>query len=117
MNKRVFVSFGLLALVLAVVIPFWAFSRDGSEPSTSDTEAVAEDLFATNCGTCHTLDAAGADGVVGPNLDQLLGTAPGQDSRVLSAIDGGIDGRMPAGILQGQNAELVAEYVASVAGQ
>ena len=29
-------------------------------------------MFATNCGTCHTLAAAGTDGVVGPDLDELL---------------------------------------------
>ena len=26
----------------------------------------------TNCGSCHTLYKAGTDGVVGPNLDELL---------------------------------------------
>jgi len=30
MNKRIFISFGLLALLLVVVIPFWAFNKDGS---------------------------------------------------------------------------------------
>jgi len=29
MNKKTFISFGLLALVLVVVIPLWAFNRDG----------------------------------------------------------------------------------------
>ena len=33
---------------------------------------MRKEIFATNCGTCHTLAAAGTDGVVGPNLDQLL---------------------------------------------
>ena len=61
----------------------------------------AKDLFATNCGSCHTLARAGTDGVVGPNLDDLLGGIPGQQDRVLTAIQMGVQGRMPAGILQG----------------
>jgi cytochrome c553 len=33
--------------------------------------AAGEEVFASaGCGSCHTLDAAGASGAVGPNLDQ-----------------------------------------------
>ena len=56
-----------------------------------------------------------AQGVTGPDLDDL-----GLDrQRVLNAIKrGGTgDGRMPAGLLQGEDAENVARYVAQVAGQ
>jgi cytochrome c2 len=36
-------------------------------------------VFANNgCGSCHTLEAAGSTGTVGPNLDEEL---PGQDSK------------------------------------
>ena len=127
MNKRVFISFLLVAVLLAVIVPVWAFSRDGSpQESTSESDATAEALFADNCGSCHTLEAAGTDGVVGPNLDDRLapsGAAEGEaitgtESRVLSAIETGLgNGRMPAGILQGQQADQVASYVARVAGQ
>ena len=127
MNKRVFLSFLLVAVLLAVIIPLWAFSRDGSpQESTSESDETAEALFADNCGSCHTLEAAGTDGVVGPNLDDRLAPAgpaegeavTGTQSRVLSAIETGLgNGRMPAGILQGQQADPVASYVARVAGQ
>ena len=127
MNKRVFLSFLLLAVLLAVVIPYWAFSKDGSmEEDMSATDEVSRDLFVTNCGSCHTLEAAGTDGVVGPNLDKRLApTGPaegeaidGTSTRVASAIETGLgNGRMPAGILQGQQAEQVSDYVARVAGQ
>ena len=65
----------------------------------------------TNCGTCHTLAAAGTDGVVGPNLDQLLALPGGHEQsaidgdppRVLSAISSGVGtARMPKGILEGR---------------
>ena len=131
MNKRVFISFGLVALLLVVVIPLWAFNRDGSESSSPEKVAASDEaarqLFQTNCGTCHTLARAGSDGVVGPDLDERLASAgPAADAaaveatqqRVMTAIQQGVgDGAMPAGILEGSNAETVSNFVARVAGQ
>jgi mono/diheme cytochrome c family protein len=127
MNKRVFFSLLLVAVLFAVIVPLWAFSKDGStEESLSSSDEEAQELFADNCGSCHTLASAGTDGVVGPDLDARLapsGPAEGEAidgtrSRVLSAIQTGLgNGRMPAGILQGEQAEIVAQYVAEEAGQ
>ncbi|HKG19073.1 MAG TPA: cytochrome c [Candidatus Limnocylindrales bacterium] len=98
--------------------------RDEGSPSSTETgvagtDETAKELFATNCGSCHTLARAGTDGVVGPNLDELLGqgTPEGNEPRVLTAIENGINGRMPAGILAGAQAEEVASFVAREAGQ
>ena len=132
MNKRTFVSFGFLALLLAVVIPLWAFTKDGSMSSSPEKVASSDDdarlLFQTNCGSCHTLARAGTDGIVGPNLDlRLAPSGPatgdavaGTQSRVVSAIEHGCCSKpfaMPAGILQGSQADIVADFVARVAGQ
>jgi mono/diheme cytochrome c family protein len=75
-----------------------------------------KELFIASCKSCHTLDAVQATGVTGPNLDELSGL---DRERVLNAIEtGGTgQGRMPAGLLQGQDAEEVAAYVERVAGQ
>ena len=130
MSKRPFISFGLLAIVV-VLVAFWAFSKDGSGDSSPEKVASsdehARELFADNCGRCHTLARAGTYGVVGPDLDErLAGTGPATSSemvdstqqRVLSAIENGFgNGAMPAGILQAENAETVANFVARVAGQ
>jgi len=127
MARKTFVIFGVAAVCLAVLIPAWALSREGSE--SSSPEAVPSDLasskslFQTNCGTCHTLYKAGSDGVVGPNLDDLL-APPGPAEpdpktiypRVLSAVNNGVAGRMPAGILSGEQAEQVSWFVAKTAG-
>jgi cytochrome c551 len=80
------------------------------------TLAKGKQLFRQTCASCHTLAAVNAHGVTGPNLDQI-GQVTKQ--RVLSAlrIGGTGDGRMPAGLLTGKNAEAVAEYVSAVAGQ
>jgi cytochrome c551/cytochrome c550 len=123
MNKRSFFFFALFFVAFAVAVPFWAISKEG-DPDSSPAKVAASDesaraLFATNCGSCHTLDRAGTDGVVGPNLDELLGagTPEANEPRVMNAIDNGVEGRMPAGILQGEQAEEVANFVARVAGQ
>ena len=75
-----------------------------------------ETLFKENCAACHTLDAANARGVTGPDLDKI-GTM--SVSRVTSAIRIGGTGqlRMPSGLLQGDNAKAVAQYVSAVAGK
>jgi mono/diheme cytochrome c family protein len=137
MTKRPFVIFGIFVAVLAVVIPVWAFDSSGnpdkgsrSVPSDLQTGKM---LFVTNCGTCHTLYAAGTDGNFGPNLDTTLApagppsgptakqTITATRGRVSNAINNGVDGttpgRMPAGIISGQQADQVADFVAKVAGQ
>jgi len=45
-------------------------------------EFIAPEFFATNCGGCHVLGAAGTTGAVGPNLDQVL---PGQSPDQVAA--------------------------------
>jgi mono/diheme cytochrome c family protein len=134
MSKRTFVISAILALCLAVLIPLWAYFSNADQdrggravPANLET---GRQLFETNCGTCHTLYAAGTDGNFGPDLDNLLApTGPSTDAstikgtkqRVLNAIENGVDsstpGRMPAGILAGEQAEQVAEFVAHEAGK
>jgi mono/diheme cytochrome c family protein len=132
MSKRTFVIFGLLVVFLAVLIPWLAFrSRGDADTGAQQVPAdlkSGQTLFQTNCGTCHTLYAAGTDGNFAPNLDVLLaplgppsGPTTAIKGRVLNAIDNGVDsttpGRMPAGILDGQQAQEVAEFVAQEAGK
>jgi mono/diheme cytochrome c family protein len=74
--------------------------------------AKGKDLFASTCGACHTLAAAGTTGTVGPNLDDLM---PDQ-ATVSAAIQGG-PGVMPANLLSGAQAQQVAAFVAASAGR
>jgi mono/diheme cytochrome c family protein len=74
------------------------------------------ELFGRSCQQCHTLAAANAVGQVGPNLDRLKPT----EDVVLDAIEQGRargEGRMPADLVQGQDARDVASFVAAVAGK
>jgi mono/diheme cytochrome c family protein len=135
MSKKTFVIFGLLVIFLAVLIPWLAFRSDGdaargAQEIPSGLEE-GQSLFQTNCGNCHTLYAAGTDGNFAPDLDELLSPSgppedeaaiKGVEKRVLNAIEHGVDssttaGRMPPGILGGEQAEEVAEFVATTAGE
>jgi len=122
-SKRTVIFFAIFAIAFGLAVPYWAISKEGSEDASPEKVAAADqegkELFQTNCGSCHTLARAGTDGVVGPDLDELLGVGDPEanQQRVANAIENGVDGRMPAGILQGEDAELVAEFVAQNAGQ
>ena len=85
-----------------------------SEASTEIQDG--KKLFRSTCASCHTLAAVNARGVTGPDLDRIGTMTP---QRVLSAIKIGGTGqkRMPAGLLQGQDAAQVAAFVSAVAGK
>jgi mono/diheme cytochrome c family protein len=135
MSRKTFVVFGLVVVVLVALIPWLVFRSDGdaargAQQVPSELKE-GQTLFQTNCGTCHTLYAAGTDGNYAPDLDELLApngppqdeaTAKGIEERVLNALENGVDssttpGRMPAGILSGAQAEEVAKFVGHTAGE
>lgn len=138
MSKKTFIVYGLAVAVLAVLIPWLVFRSDGdaargAQKVPADLKS-GQSLFQTNCGTCHTLYAAGTDGNYGPNLDELLApsgppegpsagdTIKATEGRVLNAVEKGVDssttlGRMPGGILNQEQSKEVAEFVAHVAGE
>ncbi len=137
MSKKTFIVFAIVMVVLAAVIPWLVFRSDGdaanAEPVPANLKS-GQSLFQTNCGTCHTLYAAGTDGNYAPDLDELLApsgppegpnaqqTIEATESRVLNAVENGVDstttpGRMPAGILNEEQAQEVAAFVAHTAGE
>jgi cytochrome c6 len=75
---------------------------------------VFKELAQPSCSVCHTLQAAGAAGTVGPSLDDLK---PDRD-QVLSAVRTGV-GVMPsfAETLTAEQIEAVAKFVAESAGK
>ena len=84
--------------------------------TTGTTTAAAADgktIFTSNCGSCHTLGAAGTTGSIGPNLDDLK---PDEATVETQVRNGG--GGMPAFEGQLTDAEIaaVAQYVAETAG-
>jgi cytochrome c553 len=114
----------LAVLVVGIGIPA-AVMLDNAESQTkdgpggielTDSQVEAQKVFALRCGNCHTLAASNSVGRVGPNLDTLRPPK----ALVLNAIQQGRargQGQMPANIVSGQEAEAVADYVATVAGR
>ena len=88
--------------------------------SSTDT-ARGEQLFKEKCGSCHQLKAARTPGTQGPNLDDAflatredgLGESTIRDV-VLDQIRFAIP-PMPKNLVEGDDAEAVADYVAEVA--
>jgi mono/diheme cytochrome c family protein len=82
-----------------------------------------KELFVSKCGSCHTLSHAGTTGTIGPNLDDAFrqDRADGVKSTSIEGLVGywiqypNNQGKMPARLYTGQDAQNVAAYVGSVA--
>jgi mono/diheme cytochrome c family protein len=117
------VAWGVAALVIVLLFAGpGLIGADTSAPTASvsysggaKTKAKAQPraLFVSNCGSCHTLAAAGTSGAIGPNLDEVKPDA----ARVREIVTSG-SGAMPSfrGSLDDAQVSAVAAYVASVAG-
>jgi mono/diheme cytochrome c family protein len=97
-----------IVLVAALVLA----GCGGSAKSGKTTGTDGKSLFAGTCGGCHTLKAGGTSGTFGPNLDDLKP----DKATVLKAIASG-PGAMPDKLFTGAQAEAVASYVSTAAGQ
>jgi cbb3-type cytochrome c oxidase subunit III len=132
---RVWVSGAGLAAaaLLAAGCGYGGVASGAQRPDTQN----GKQLFTASCGSCHTLQAAGTKGTIGPNLDNAFATDV-QEGYSQSAIANVVldqirlgsgpiatytthtkftpQTQMPADIVKGQDAIDVAAYVASVAG-
>jgi mono/diheme cytochrome c family protein len=81
----------------------------GDDGGGGEAAADGEALFTDNCGSCHTLSAAGTSGSVGPNLDDTS-----LDAAAIESIVRDGSGSMPAfgGDLSDAEITAVAEFVA-----
>jgi cytochrome c553 len=113
----IYVGFGLV--VPSLVLANKEEEAGGVGALRSEAMTASEErgkaIFKQTCASCHSLAAVNARGVTGPSLDQIGEVTP---ERILNAIKNGGTGQglMPAGLLEGQEAQDVANYVAKVAG-
>lgn len=125
-------SRGRVAL-LALAVTTAGLVVSGCDVQENADTARGRLLFNTKCGVCHTLAEAGSTAQVGPSLDAAFAAARsvGMDQDTIEGVvqtqiesprvtrKGEPDYAqtyMPAGLVEGQDAEDVATYVASVAG-
>ncbi len=119
---------GAIALPLVFILG----NRDNSNAQVGGirmtaSEQAGRELFGEHCAVCHTLAADNAVGKTGPNLDQLKPPK----ALVLHTIANGclqklvgknfnsiclLYGNMPADIVEGQQAQDIAAFVARIAG-
>jgi mono/diheme cytochrome c family protein len=122
-RKLAVVAFLGAVLLLGVAIPAAVIATVKNRNSIpeagvnelTDLQVRGRELFGQRCANCHTLPAAGAYAKVGPNLAE---TRPPK-ALVLDAIENGRargNGQMAADLVEGVDAEAVAQFVAVVGG-
>jgi mono/diheme cytochrome c family protein len=123
----IYVGFGVVVPAVFLVGNHNNASAQVGGLTLTAAEKTGRELFGQHCGVCHTLAATNSIGKVGPNLDVLRPA----ETTVLNTINNGCIqnapstssenclgyGTMDAGIIQGKQAQDVAQFVARVAGQ
>jgi mono/diheme cytochrome c family protein len=118
------INFVLALAVLGLGVPAAVIAtvngrNDVPEANVSNLTAAEKrgrELFGQRCGNCHSLRASKTVASVGPNLDTLRPPK----NLVLNAIHNGRargNGQMAADLVEGQDADDVAAYVAKAVGQ
>jgi Cytochrome c len=123
----IFVGFGIVLPAVFLIGNHANASAQVGGIKLNAAEKSGRELFGQHCAVCHTLAAANAVGKVGPNLDVLqpptllvLNTInngclqappPGSNETCLGY------GTMPSQVVQGKQAQEVAEFVGKVAGK
>jgi cytochrome c553 len=100
-----------LVLIMGLVVIAAGCGSSGDDGSDSTSAGSGAAIWAkAGCGSCHTFKAAGSNGAVGPNLDDLK---PSFDQVKNQVTNGG--GGMPSfkGELSEQEIEEVSRYVSS----
>ncbi len=119
----------MLVLGLLAAVGLSACSDTVGYTQPTGDKIRGKDLFVKSCGSCHTLRDAGTTGTIGPDLDYafvqsridglgedtILQVVRAQIAYPVTTPSTGSTG-MPANIVEGQDADDVATYVASVAG-
>jgi len=134
-RKALNLMFVIVYVGFGTVLPFVFLHGNNANASgqvggirLTAAEKAGRELFGQHCAVCHTLAAANAIGKVGPNLD----TIQPSEQLVLHTIANGClqsppssdaqetclgQGTMPAQIVQGEQAQQIAEFVSKVAGK
>lgn len=134
-NLRLRISALLLAGTAVAAVPLSGCGTPESEPDLANGKRLFIGLEGypkgkPTCSSCHALEAAGAKGVQGPDLDTSFRSARQAgmtEDTVAGVVEQQIkyplagrslrpEDRMPAELLTGKDARDVAAYVAHVAG-
>ncbi|MDQ0481602.1 cytochrome c550 [Guptibacillus hwajinpoensis] len=118
MKKNPLIPFAwtaVIGLILIIGVSFWALQQDGEESAEGNggngekqeqAEAAPEEIYAQSCASCHGGDLGGQ---VGPALTAVGGKY--SKDEILGIINNGKGSGMPAGLIQGEQAEAVAKWL------
>jgi mono/diheme cytochrome c family protein len=121
-RRAIGAAIGVVIIAIGVAVPALVLAANGADDkgpggvTLTEADLRGREIFAKNCATCHTLRGANAVGLVGPDLDELRPPK----ALTLNAIAQGRargQGQMPAALVDGQEAQDVAGFVAKVAGR
>jgi cbb3-type cytochrome c oxidase subunit III len=107
--------FALVAALLAAGCGTGGIVKGGDQTK-------GKQLFQAKCGGCHTLEAAGTHGTVGPNLDDAFASDKKQGyeqvtiQQVVRQQISLASGKMPPDLVKGADADAVSAFVAASAG-
>lgn len=127
----VMVGAGLVTLAFGFGVPaaVIAYNNDSQSKeavggvSLSADEQEGRIVFAEKCATCHQLAAANGVGRVGPNLDRIIPPIAEEKARIAFINDAITNGRargngqMPRGLVDGEDQDAVAAFIAKTAGR
>jgi cbb3-type cytochrome c oxidase subunit III len=114
------------AVALALVVIGVGCGNVGRTEEGEGSASAGRQLFVQECGSCHTLKAAGTQGTIGPNLDDAFAGVlkeGWEESTVRDVVRGQIaypavdtptgEPGMPANLVTGEDADNVAAFVAA----
>jgi cytochrome c6 len=121
---------GSVVLLVGVTLLAAGCGSEGIPEESGATQGKELFLGEGQCASCHSLADAGSTQTIGPNLDDAFRYARDEgfdDSTIRSLVlnqiaypvEDPVTGEpgMPANLVEGEDAEAVAAYVASVAGK
>lgn len=123
-NRLLYTGVAIICVGIGLGLPLLLLINNADEAdraavggvNLTAAQAKGRELFASNCATCHTLQASNSTGVAGPNLDVLRPASGLVENAILVGRARG-SGNMPGGLLTGDEAKDVANYVAAVSGR
>ncbi|HET7628437.1 MAG TPA: cytochrome c [Bacillales bacterium] len=113
MKSNPLIPYGIivvLGIVLMCIIGFYGASQIGNDQAKGGGGATADaspkQIFEKNCASCH---GQNLEGGMGPSL-QHIGSKLSKEQILEQIKNGG--GAMPGGLIQGEEAKKVAEWLA-----
>lgn len=130
-QPAVMIIVGLVTLAFGIGVPALGIAYNNQSQSKESVggltltanEEHGREIFTRKCATCHQLAAANGVGRVGPDLDKIIPPIPERKARIAFVENAIVNGRargngqMPRGLVDGEDEDNVAAFIAKTAGR